>query len=138
MSTGMLLERINAILDEDDLKPEEIAGKIATAMAVYNRELIREFQSEIAAVRALIAANGRMINDMSLLVRSADDNQKSLDVIGRDVLELKNYNRDHPSLLWLLRYRTKTTVAVIVLVSIVLIALSSSDVFMVVAKFLGF
>ncbi len=137
MTTGMLIRSINEILEEDGLRPDQVAGRVAAAMAVYNRELIGEFKTEIDSLRALIEGNSRVLGELTAVIKVSQANSETLAGIERDVRQIKAYNKKHPSLLWLLRFRTKGTVSVMVVVVLLLVVLVGSDLFGVVAGLFG-
>ncbi len=135
--TGSLVKSINDILEEDGLRPDQVAGRVAAAMAVYNRELIGEFKTEIDSLRNLIEGNRRVLRDLAAVTKDSEVNQKTLPNIERDVHQIKIYNKRHPSLLWLLRFKTKQTISVLLVVVFLLVILAGSDLFGVVAGLFG-
>lgn len=94
-------------------------------MPLNNGELIKKIETLVedeeitqrAAVILNLEATGRVVGDVGEIKDSVSDIQNC-------IKELTTVWKDNPSLIWLLRYKTKGTVAVLFSVLLAVVALS--------------
>ena len=105
---GVIAE-VKGILKNGDNVPADIARRLLLTLSVANHECNRETVSEVRKI------NGRL----KKVEKAVNDWQK------------------HPSILWLLHYKTKLTVSVIVVIFALLSAFYVSGIRSVIMEWLG-
>jgi len=107
----------------EEIKELVDSGKVETKSAVV---LILSAQAE------LIGMQEECMNRLVSIGDSIDENDRKLnarmDAVEKRVEVLEDYMKDHPSILWLARFRTRQTALVILLIFVILLVLWGSDV----------
>ena len=123
MPTNELLEALERLLDDAQVSQETI-NRLTLALALDNRSRLEEAQERTA----------RELAELRELIRAQSENVSRL---ARAVEGLEGHLRTHPTLLYLLRFRTRETVAVLVLVFLLLSVWYVSGIRQPILKWLG-
>ena len=124
MTSNELLETIERLLEEEGFSQEAV-NRLVLALALENRSIFEAYQKqtyrELAELRQLLERQARNVDRLAGAVERTED-----------------YLERHPTLLYLLRYRTKETVVVLVLIFVMLSAWWVSEFRGPVLRLLGF
>ena len=124
MTSHELLETIERLL-EDECFSQEAVNRLVLALALENRSIFDAYQKqtyrELAELRRLLEQQARNVDRLAGAVERTED-----------------YLERHPPLLFLLRYRTKETIVVLVLIFVILSAWFVSDLREPILRLLGF
>jgi len=119
-----LLETIER-LREDEGFSQEAVNRLVLALALENRSIFDAYQKqtfrELAELRRLLERQARNVDRLAGSVERTED-----------------YLERHPPLLFLLRYRTKETIVVLVLIFVILSAWFVSELREPILRLLGF
>lgn len=123
MSGQELLQTLERLLEEGGLSQETI-NRLVLALALENRHLLESQQKqtfvELAELRRLLNQQARNVDGLTMTMA-----------------QTQTYLERHPPLLYLLRYRTKATVALLVLLFAALSLLFVSDLRQPLLRLLG-
>ena len=112
MADRNLTDQLSTLL-KDNATPQSVVNEVLASMAIVTANDMSE----------LIEASHRQEQKLDELVRSINDltaQIKAVDDIPERVTAIENKYLNYPSLVWLLRFRTKNTVTIIVLVFVAL------------------
>jgi hypothetical protein len=119
-----LLETIERLLEDEGFSQEAV-NRLVLALALENRSIFDAYQKqtyrELAELRQLLERQARNVDRLAGAVERTED-----------------YLERHPPLLFLLRYRTKETIVVLVLIFVILSAWFVSDLREPILRLLGF
>lgn len=123
MTSHELLETIERLLEDEGFSQEAV-NRLVLALALENRSLFEAYQRqthlEMAELRRLLEAQARNVDKLACATEKNEE-----------------YLERHPSLLYLIRFRTRETVAVILLVFVLLSAWYVSGFRMPILRWLG-
>ena len=123
MSSHELLEAIERLLEDEGFSQEAV-NRLVLALALENRSLFEVYQKqthlELAELRQLLEQQARNVDKLAGAMERTED-----------------YLERHPPILYLLRYRTKETLIVLVLIFVVLSAWYVSALRMPILRWLG-
>ena len=124
MTSHELLETIERLLEAEGFSQEAV-NRLVLALALENRSLFEAYQKqtyrELAELRELLEKQARNVDRLAGAVERTDE-----------------YLERHPTLLYLLRYRTKQTIVVLVLIFVLLSAWTVSEFREPILRWLGF
>ena len=124
MTSDELLQTIERLL-EDDAFSQDAVNRLVLALALENRSLFETYQTQthrdFTELRELLEQQALNVGKLATAVEQTED-----------------YLQKHPTLLYLLRYRTKETVLIILLGFILLSAWYVSELRIPILRWLGF
>jgi hypothetical protein len=123
MTSHELLETIERLLEAEGFSQEAV-NRLVLALALENRSLFEAYQKqtyrELAELRELLEKQARNVDRLAGAVERTDE-----------------YLEQHPTLLYLLRYRTKQTIVILVVIFVVLSAWTVSEFREPILRWLG-
>lgn len=102
MTGNELLQTLERLLEEEGLS-QDVVNRLVLALALENRHMLEVGQKQTAV-------------ELAELRHLLNQQAQNVDRLATAVADTKTYLDLHPPLLYLLRYRTKTTVAALALV----------------------
>ncbi len=118
------LRALEEILKADDV-PQETINKIAIALALDAQNNLSRYKVESAVA----------LSEIRALIQAQSDNIDKLTAV---VQRQETYMQTHPTLLYMIRFRTKETITVILFVFLLLSVLWVPEVRRPMLAFLGF
>jgi thioesterase domain-containing protein len=145
MTDQDFLAAVNELLADDDLTPAAI-NKITVALALDARrtaqttasatQQLEEMAREARAMAAeAVAANQEANAQLRSMIQTQ---HQSIQVLKETVAANSDYIKEHPTLIYLLRYRTRQTIAVLLAFFLLLLATTSPEIRAAVLAWLGF